>query len=387
MGDTLLRLAYNGGGGKGGGAVAIRKIVVTGGPCGGKTTALSRIQHDLSHLGYTVLTVPETATSLISNGVTPWDCGSTVDYQRCQMRLQRAKELAFEEAAATMGDRKILIVCDRGMMDNKAYMLEDDFYRVLEELNMNEMEQRENYDAVFHLVTAAKDAEEFYTLENNGARIETVEEAAELDDRFIAAWAGHPHLRVIDNRYGFEGKMRWLMQEITYFLGEASPYEIRRKYLVEYPDVAWLESMPNCNKVEIEQTYLHSNSSHEVRIRRRTTDGHSMYYLTEKRYVGSRNLMRTQRRISAKDYNTLMSQADPSLRQIRKTRYCLACEGQYFEIDLFPCWDDQAIVEIELSKEDTPVFFPAVLRVIREITEDPAYRNAVIASLPCGATH
>ena len=367
--------------------MTIRKIVVTGGPCGGKTTALSRIQHDLSHLGYTVLTVPETATSLITNGVTPWDCGSTVDYQRCQMRLQRAKELAFEEAAATMGDRKILIVCDRGMMDNKAYMLEDDFYRVLEELNMNEVEQREGYDAVFHLVTAAKGAEEFYTLENNGARIESVEEAAQLDDRFIAAWTGHPHLRVIDNRLGFEDKMRWLMQEIAYYLGEASPYEIRRKYLVAYPNVDWLESLPNCNRVEIEQTYLHSNSNHEIRIRRRTTDGHSMHYLTEKRFVGSRNLMRTQRRISAKDYHTLMSQADPSLRQIRKTRYCLACEGQYFEIDLYPCWDDQAIVEIELTKEDAPVFFPTELQVIREITGDPAYRNAVIASLPCGATH
>ncbi len=224
--------------------MTIRKIVVTGGPCGGKTTALSRIQHDLSHLGYTVLTVPETATSLITNGVTPWDCGTTVDYQRCQMRLQRAKELAFEEAAATMGDRKILIVCDRGMMDNKAYMQEDDFYRVLEELGLTEIEQREGYDAVFHLVTVAKGAEEFYTLKNNGARIESVEEAAELDDRFIAAWAGHPHLRVIDNRRGFEDKMRWLMQEITYFLGEVSPYEIRRKYGAAYPSADWLESLP-----------------------------------------------------------------------------------------------------------------------------------------------
>ena len=39
--------------------MSISKIVVTGGPCGGKTTALSRIQRDLTHLGYTVLIVPE----------------------------------------------------------------------------------------------------------------------------------------------------------------------------------------------------------------------------------------------------------------------------------------------------------------------------------------
>jgi hypothetical protein len=48
--------------------MSISKIVVTGGPCGGKTTALSRIQRDLSHLGYTVLIVPETATALLSGG-------------------------------------------------------------------------------------------------------------------------------------------------------------------------------------------------------------------------------------------------------------------------------------------------------------------------------
>ena len=42
--------------------------MITGGPCAGKTTALSRIQRDLAHLGYTVLIVPETATALISAG-------------------------------------------------------------------------------------------------------------------------------------------------------------------------------------------------------------------------------------------------------------------------------------------------------------------------------
>ena len=56
--------------------MSITKIAVTGGPCAGKTTALSRIQRDFSHLGYTVLIVPETATLLISGGVAPWTCGT-----------------------------------------------------------------------------------------------------------------------------------------------------------------------------------------------------------------------------------------------------------------------------------------------------------------------
>ena len=367
--------------------MSIHKIVITGGPCGGKTTALSRIQRDLSHLGYTVLTVPETATALISGGVAPWTCATNVEYQKCQMLLQMQKERVFEQAAATMGDDKIVIVCDRGELDNKAYMTDEEFGEVLGFLGKTEIELRDDYDAVFHLVTAAKGAEEFYTLENNGARYESVEEAAALDDKFIAAWTGHPHFRVIDNRSDFEGKMRHLMREITYFLGDLAPYEIERKFLIEYPSVEWLESLPNCQRVEIVQTYLRSEPDHEVRIRQRGSDGNYIYYLTEKSVTKTHKRMELQRRLSEREYLTLLMQADPGLRQISKTRYCLTHAGQYFEIDLFPCWDDQAMVEIELTSEDQEVHFPEELKVIREVTGDPNYRNAVIASKPRGATH
>lgn len=367
--------------------MSVSKIVVTGGPCGGKTTALSRIQRDLSHLGYTVLIVPETATALISGGVAPWTCGSNEDYQKCQMLMQLQKERIFEQAAATMDRDKILIVCDRGELDNRVYMNDDEFANVLNYLGKSEAELRDSYDAVFHLVTAAKGAEEFYSLENNEARTETPEEAAAMDDKFIAAWTGHPYLRIIDNSCDFEDKMRNLIREITYFLGELGPYEIERKFLVRYPNIAWLESLPNCEKVEIIQHYLRSDADEEIRIRCRRSGETSLYYLTEKRVVGTRNTMRTQRRLTEGEYSMLLVQSDPSRREIRKTRYCLTYENQYFEIDVFPCWNDQAIAEIELSSEDTPVRIPPELEVIREVTGDPKYRNAAIASLPKGATH
>ena len=367
--------------------MSISKIVITGGPCGGKTTALSRIQRDLSHLGYTVLIVPETATSLISGGVAPWTCGTNSDYQLFQMTLQRQKEEIFERAARTMGDKKILIVCDRGEMDNKVYMSDGEFASVLEQLGFNEAELRDGYDAVFHLVTAAKGAEEFYSLENNEARYETVEQAAEMDDKFIAAWTGHPYLRVIDNSTDFEGKMRRLIREIAYFLGELHPYEIERKFLVEFPDLDWLEGMEACERVEISQHYLRSDPDEEIRIRRRGSGESSMYYLTEKRLVDGHKTMRMQRRLTEGEYHMLLVQADPKRREIVKTRYCLTYKNQYFEIDVFTCWSDQAIAEIELSSEDTPVAFPPELHVIREVTGDPRYRNASIAAHPRGATH
>ena len=82
------------------------------------------------------------------------------------------------------------------------------------------------FDAVFHLVTAAKGAEAAYTCANNQARTESVAEEAALDDRLLAAWTGHPHLRVIDNSSDFEDKMKRLIAEISFFLGEPEPLEI-----------------------------------------------------------------------------------------------------------------------------------------------------------------
>ena len=102
------------------------------------------------------------------------------------------KERLFRQAAETMAKDKILIVCDRGAMDNKAYMSELEFSCVLRELHYDEVALRDNYDAVFHLTTAAKGAEAFYTTANNTARTETPAQAAALDDKLIAAWTGHP---------------------------------------------------------------------------------------------------------------------------------------------------------------------------------------------------
>ncbi len=357
----------------------ITKIVVTGGPCGGKSTALTWIQNAFTQMGYTVLFVPETATELISGGVAPWTCGTNAEYQRCQMHLQIEKEKIFEMAAKTMPAEKILIVCDRGTLDNKAYMSKLDFDAVLWELGTNEVELRDNYGAVFHLVTAAKGAEEFYTTENNSARTEGIAEAAALDDRLISAWTGHPHFRIIENNADFEGKMNNLIREISSFLGEPEPLEVERKFLIEYPDIAWLETCPSCQKVEIIQTYLNSEGDDEVRVRQRGINGNYIYFETTKRNIDGMKRIEVERRLTQKEYLELLMEADTSKRQIRKNRYCLTYEGQYFEIDVYPFWNDKAVMEIELSDENAEIRFPEKIKVIREVTDDPEYKNAKLA--------
>ena len=366
---------------EGGSTMQISKIVITGGPCAGKTTAMSWLQNYFTKLGYTVLFVPETATELIGGGLAPWTCGTNIDYQKCQMTLQLAKEQVFEQGAATMKADKILIVCDRGALDNKAYMTEMDFQMVLSTLGLNEVELRDGYDAVFHLVTAAKGAVQFYTTANNTARTETPEQAAALDDKLIAAWTGHPHLRVIDNATDFEDKLKRLIAEISAFLGEPEPFEIERKYLIEYPDVSWLESLPNCQRVEIIQTYLTTEDGSEARVRQRGCDGHYIYYLTTKKAVSDVKRVEIEKRLTKDEYLRLLMDADPDSRPIRKTRYCLTHESQYFEIDVYPFWNDRAIMEIELRDENAAITFPPQLKVLKEVTADAQYKNASLAKM------
>lgn len=358
----------------------LTKIVITGGPCAGKSTAMSRIQKEFSALGYTVLFVPETATELITGGVAPWTCGRNVEYQKCQMRLQLVKEALFEQAARTMPAEKILIVCDRGNLDNKAYMDEDEFAEALEYIGLNKVELRDNYDAVFHLVTAAKGEERFYTTENNSARIETVEQATALDDRLIDAWTGHPHFRVIDNSENFEEKMARLIKEISVFLGEPEKRETERKFLIERPDISLLESIPACRPIDILQTYLKSEKDEEIRVRRRGEDGHYVYFHTVKRKINGLKREENERRITKEEYLSLLEEADESKKPISKTRYCLTYKNQYLEIDIYPFMNDTAILEIELCDGDEEIFFPESIKVIKEVTFDDEYKNSSLAA-------
>ena len=362
----------------------IRKIVITGGPCAGKSTALSWIQNAFSEKGYTVLFVPETATELIGGGVAPWTCGTNAEYQKCQVRLQLEKERLFMRAAKTMKAEKILIVCDRGLLDNRAYMNDEEFAEVVADVGVSEIEMRDSYDAVFHLVTAARGKEEFYTLENNTARYESADDARVLDDRLLACWAGHPHLRVIDNTTDFKEKMMRLIAEISSVLDETGPYEMKRKFLIARPDAAKLEALPGCRRIEIIQTYLKSRSGEIRRVRQRGADGHYIYFETVKQEAeepSTGKRVETERRLTQDEYLSLLMEADTSMHALRKTRYCLAYDRQYFTLDILPFWVDQAILGIELHHVEDEIRFPPIVKVLREITGQPEYRNSSLAKM------
>ena len=207
-------------------APKISTILIGGGPCSGKTTALEYLRKGLEVRGYRLIFVPEAATELINGGVAPWTCRSYDDFQRAVFEMQLGKEAAFVHAAAQMDAERIVIIFDRGVMDHAGYMTPEGFEQLLADYHTTREELYARYDVVFHLVSAAKGLEAAYTLENNAARAETPEQAAAVDDRLLAAWKDHPHFTLINNTEIFADKMGALMREVYRFLGEPDvPFE------------------------------------------------------------------------------------------------------------------------------------------------------------------
>jgi CYTH domain-containing protein/thymidylate kinase len=357
----------------------ITKIVLTGGPCAGKTTALSKIIERFSDLGYLVLALPESATLFSLAGVNFLTGDKKYFYtmEKSLLSFQIRMEEHFEEIAAESG-KPAIVICDRGLMDVSAYVQPETWQALLDELNLSEVQARDKrYDAVLHLVTAAKGAERFYTVANNAARSENIEQAAALDNRLIRAWTGHPHLRVIDNSTDFESKINRTLAEIAAILGVPEPVETERKYRVELT-----ADIPDAVENEIFQTYLLSDNGEETRLRKRGQNGHYVYFLTAKRTLEGNSRIETERQITPSEYLSLLAQADPDRVTIHKRRKCFVWQNQYFEIDSFinPALPF-SLLEIEDVKNHEEINFPPFIRVLEDVTDNKEFYNNNLAKL------
>ena len=157
--------------------------------------------------------------------------------------------------------------------------------------------------------------------------------------------------------------------------------EIERKFLINRS--AELDS--HCiARIGIVQTYLvKPDPDIQRRVRSMTKDGVCRYHYTEKKFVSPIERQENEREISAEEYNELICQADDSLVPIIKTRRILPYEGQNFEIDSYPFSDELATMELELENAEQNISFPPFVSIIKEVTGDKRYSNAVLAANGC----
>ena len=359
----------------------IKKIVLTGGPCAGKTTAMVRIIEHFTSLGFKVFTIPEIPTIFSQAGMNYLTDNKGLFYEgeKATLELQLGFEDRFMRMAAECHEPTI-VVCDRGAMDISAYMQPEMWEEITAAVGTNTQELRQRYDAVLHLVSAADGAEQFYTTATNAVRYEQMNEeglrmARELDKKVIKAWTGHPHLRVINNHEDFNKKLNRVILEISHVLGLPQPIIEERKYIVEL-----IGEIPDCTESDIVQTYLVAEPGCEIRLRRRGWQGSFVNVHTTKKRTENNKVLETERQVSNSLYESLLQQADPYGQSIRKHRKSFIWKGQYFELDTYyePV-DHLMILETKGVADQESVKFPPFIRVIEDITGNKRYYNYNLA--------
>ncbi len=359
----------------------ITKIVLTGGPAAGKTTLISRILHEFKQEdGWRVITIPETATELISGfGIRPFgDCMTMLEFQDFVIADQIHKEKLALKAAEVVREDNILIIYDRALMDDKAYISDEDFARVLARFDgRTEASVLAGYDAVLHLVTCAKGAEFAYDL-GNAARTESLEYAREMDDRTLRAWSGHPNLHIIDNSVNFEDKINRAIVEIYRVLGQPEPMVNKRKFLVEMPDIGLLCEKCGALGIDMMQTYLRVvQPGVERRIRQQENGEDYLYFYTEKHVTPDGAKWVTEQPISEKQYIRYLMEYDGELHSVRKKKYRFIFNDCRFELDVYPFSSDRAVLFMYAPNADANL--PPEITVLSEVTGDPAYKNRQLA--------
>jgi len=359
----------------------IKRIVLTGGPCAGKTTALVRITEYFSNRGYKVFTIPEVPTLYSLGGWSYLTPNKDLYYEgeRAILETQLGLEDWFMRLAETC-QKPVLIVCDRGTLDISAYISPEMWNDITAKAGTNTNALRNRYDAVLHLVSAADGAEQYYTTATNAIRYEQMNEeglriARELDKKVIKAWTGHPHLRVINNNDDFNAKLNRVLKEIAHVIGVPQPIEEERKYIVEITG-----ELPECTESNITQTYLVGDPGSEIRLRRREWAGKSANILTTKMRVSQNEELVTERQISNNLYESMLQQADPYRHAIRKQRKSFIWKGQYFELDFYQgALDGLVILETKGIRCHEDVKFPPFLRAVKDVTGNIDYYNYTLA--------
>ena len=360
----------------------IKKIVLTGGPCAGKTTALVKIVEYFSGMGYKVFAVPEVPTIYSSGGWNYLTPNRQLYYQgeRAILETQLALEDQFM-ALAEVCTKPVLIVCDRGAMDISAYIKPEEWEEITAMAGTDSTRLRDRYNAVLHLVSAADGAEQYYTTATNATRYEKADEeglrlARELDKKVINAWSGHSHLRVINNHDDFNAKLGRVIKEISNVLGLPQPLEKERLYKVEV-----IGEIPGAIVSDITQTYLMAEPGCEVRLRRRQWSGGKVVNVhRSKKAISETEEIETERRVDNNLYEQMLQQADPYRQTIRKRRQSFIWKGQHFEIDTFsePV-NDLVILQSKGVAEQESVKFPPFIKVLEDVTGNSQYYNYNIA--------
>lgn len=185
------------------------RIVLTGGPGGGKTTAADLFRREI---GERIVVVPESATTLFRGG---FPRVSDEFALRAEQRAIYEVQRSMEDIQSLLYPDRILL-CDRGTVDGGAYWPDGsgEFFATMRSTHEAELRR---YDAVLFFETAAVGG---ISIEGgNRYRVESNDAALELDQRLRALWSSHPRFHLVPHHNSFLHKITMGLAILESLLG------------------------------------------------------------------------------------------------------------------------------------------------------------------------
>lgn len=188
-----------------------KKIVLTGGACGGKTESLPFIKEHFTKLGYDVYIVNEMATILILGGIIATKVGGK-NFQELVVGMQIEMQRTFENAISLSENNKNLIIFDRCPIDAMMFINREEFDEIANKFETTYENIMNSYDGIINMEAVAKTFPELYTSQNNKARRDEGENTVETDNKLLEAYREHPNRVIIGSYKDFNEKAEKAMQ-------------------------------------------------------------------------------------------------------------------------------------------------------------------------------
>lgn len=154
-------------------------ILITGGACAGKTEIIQTIRNEYQNRGYNVFILNEIPTQLITNGITSQKIG---EMEFIELVIKMYLDIGANYNRFLINNDKSIILYDGSPLDVLKFISKDEFNDIAKKYNTSFNKIINYYDKIIFLETIAKKYPQFYTVENNSARLNDIKAAVERND-------------------------------------------------------------------------------------------------------------------------------------------------------------------------------------------------------------